>query len=236
MSTTHWSRIESSPKKQLPHGDALDCFQWTVCVVLAVVALSAMLLPADCVSREPVPEVKDLRFEPARPISGDKVKLYIKMENAIRAEVRWAVNDGDEHLTDYDGVGDSVELNKSLKSGDTLKAVVTPFDGMANPGKAVTKSVKCFNSPPVLKLAGQKLDGYTYKAKIDVNDPEKGKVTLTVEGPDGMQIDPEGNVTWRLRKDTEGDFPIKVVAKDEEGAEAVLTYSIRISQRGGRRR
>lgn len=199
-------------------------------------ALVVLLLPifANCATKEEEPQASDLRFEPARPLTGDTIKLYITLKNAVRAELKWRVDDGDEQLTDYDGVSGYVEFDKSFNAGDTLKVSLTPFTGTGESGKTVTKSVTVYNSPPILKLVSQDLKGQTYEAKIDVTDPEKGKVTLKVDGPEGMIINDNGNITWRIKKGVEGNFPVKVTAKDEQSAEAVLTYAVRIRQSSGK--
>jgi hypothetical protein len=160
--------------------------------------------------------------------------LYITLKNAVRAELKWKVDDGDEQLMDYDGVSGYVKFDKTFKAGDTLNVSVTPFTGTGESGKTVTKSLKIYNSPPILKLASQDIKGQTYEAKIDVIDPEKGKVTLQVDGPQGMTIDDNGNIIWRIKRGVQGNFRVKVTARDEQGAQAVLTYAVRIRQSGGK--
>ena len=74
-----------------------------------------------------------------------------------------------------------------------------------------------------------------YKARVKAVDPEGGPVTLTLlEGPQGMAMDEQGNITWKLAKGVSGSFPVKVSAKDEQGAEEILSYSIRIRKQPGR--
>lgn len=199
-------------------------------------ALAMFLLPtfANAATADEQPLATNVRFEPTRPLTGDKIKMYLTLKNAVRAELKWTVNDDDEQLMDYDGISGYVEFDKTLKAGDTLKVAITPFSGMSEPGKTVIKSVKVLNGPPTLKLASQELRDHTYVAKIDANDPEKGKMELKVQGPEGMRIDEEGNITWPIKKGVEGNFTVKVTAKDDQGAEASLTYAIRIRQPGRR--
>ncbi len=185
-------------------------------------------------AEDTAPQASNLRFEPTRPLTGDRVKLYFTLKNAIRAEVRWTVNDDEEDLQDYDGISGFVEYDQPLKAGDTLKASVTPFTGMGEAGKPAVKTVTFYNSPPTLKLERQGIKDGKYEAKIEVNDPEKGKVALKVEGPEGMVISDDGKITWPIKRGVSGNFQVKVTAKDEEGAEAVLTYAIRIRQEAGR--
>ncbi|MDQ7785238.1 MAG: putative Ig domain-containing protein [Desulfomonilaceae bacterium] len=174
------------------------------------------------------PSVSDLRFEPERPETGEKIKLFLKLSNAIRAELRWSVNDQEVELTDYDGVSDHVVFDKELKAGDILTVSVTPFNSLGEEGKALEKKLEFHDSPPLLKLVGQDLKGSVYTAKVEAKDPEGESVKLEVEGPKGMEIDQEGNITWKMESGTQGKFPIKVTGTDEKGAQAVLTYSITI--------
>lgn len=176
------------------------------------------------------PAVTDVTFDPAAPQSGDRLKLRMKLHNAVRAEVKWSVNGDEAGTSDFDGFADGVDFSGTLKTGDKITARVTPFNEMAEPGPAVEKEVTCTKAPPNLKLVSQKLEGSVYKAKIDVIDQEKESVTLSVEGPKGMQIDKEGNITWEMGKTKSGKWPVKVVAKDPKGAEAVLTWTVGISQ------
>ena len=201
-----------------------------------ILALAAMFFPVFNAygADDTAPQASNLRFEPTRPMTGDRVKLYFTLKNAIRAEVRWTVNEDEEELQDYDGTSGFVEYEQPLKAGDTLKASVTPFTGMGEAGKPAVKTVTFSNAPPTLKLERQGIKDGKYEAKIDVNDPEKGKITLKVEGPEGMVISDDGKITWPIKRGVSGNFQVKVTAKDEEGAEAVLTYAIRIRQEAGR--
>lgn len=201
-----------------------------ILVFFCIVIISGVPCPdrADADAKRTPPSVSDIRFDPSRPETGDKIKLFLKLHNAVRAELRWAVNDEEVELSDYDGVSDHVVFEKPLKSGDTLTVSITPFNDLGEKGKAVEKSLKCINSPPILKLAKQNLKGQTYMAKIEIEDPEEKPVELTVEGPEGMTIDQKGNIKWKMKRDTQGKFPVKVTGKDEEGARAVLTYTVRI--------
>lgn len=186
---------------------------------------------SDCYAesaRKAMPFVSDLRFEPERPETGEKVKVYLKLNNAIRAELRWSVNDQEVDLTDYDGVQDHVVFDKELKAGDVLKVSVTPFNEQGEEGKPLEKKLQVRDSPPTLRLLRQELKGSTYTAKVEAKDPEEKPVKLSVEGPKGMEIDQEGNITWKMEQGTQGKFPIRIVGKDEKGAQAELSYTITI--------
>jgi hypothetical protein len=199
--------------------------------VLALLVVVFAMPAADCraeSNRKAPPSASELRFEPERPETGEKIKLYLKLNNAIRAELRWSVNDNEVELTDYNGVQDHVVFDKKLKGGDVLKVSVTPFNELGEEGKSLEKKLKFADSPPLLKLLDQNLKGSTYTAKVEAKDPEDKPVKLSIEGPKGIQIDQKGNITWKMASGTQGKFPIKVIGTDEKGAQAQLTYTITI--------
>lgn len=167
------------------------------------------------------------RFDPAVPVTGTRPKIYMKMDgSAVRAEIRWSLNGEEPVLADYDGVSEHVELNVTLKSGDKLRVEITPFDEAGSSGQTVVKEVVCRNAPPNLRLVEQGLRGDVYVAKVKADSPQGSHVTLGIEGPHGMTIDQGGKVTWKFGPQTAGTFPVKVSGKDDEGAEALLTYTV----------
>ncbi len=85
-------------------------FIWTV---LALTVLGVVSGKA-----EPPPSVREIRFNPENPMTGQPVRLYIKLEgSAIRAEVAWLVNDEEVEKSDYDGISQYVEFPKKSYSG-----------------------------------------------------------------------------------------------------------------------
>lgn len=172
------------------------------------------------------PSVTDVVFDPAAPQSGDRLKVRMKLQNAVRAEVKWSLNGEDAGMSDYDGFADGVDFSGTLKTGDKVVARITPFNEMAAAGATIEKKVTCAKAPPSLKLVSQEIKGGVYRAKVDVVDQEKNSVTLSVDGPQGMKIDKDGNISWSMGNIKSGRWPIKVTAKDPKGAEAVLSWTI----------
>ncbi|MFH1112477.1 MAG: putative Ig domain-containing protein [Pseudomonadota bacterium] len=205
--------------------------QWLTMLALLVAVPGYQA--ADCRAesgKEAPPYLSDLRFDPERPETGEKIKLYLKLNNAVRAECRWSVNDEEVDFTDYNGVDDHVVFDKQLKAGDVLKVSVTPFNSEGDEGKTLEKTLKFRDSPPLLKLLDQNLKDSVYTAKVEAKDPEEKPVKLNIEGPKGMEIDQEGNITWKMESGTQGKFPVKITGTDEKGAQAVLSYTIGISR------
>ena len=173
-----------------------------------------------------------VKFQPASPETGDKLALLVKMtEQTSSAEVRWSINGDHFDTVHYDGSGESVGLNKSIKSGDVIEVEVIPYDMSGTPGRTVQKKVVCRKAPPTLKLVTQKIEKDTYSAIIEVKDPEDQPVSVSLEGPPGMTIDNNGAVTWKITEKTTGKFDVKVTAADNVGGKAVLNYSFKISRK-----
>jgi hypothetical protein len=210
---------------------------WVACLtVLIFLGSSVSFVQSDDqgtpqLTPEPA-RVTDLRFDPERPETGANLRAVIKMAGAVRAEVRWSLNGEEVDLVDFDGLSDHVNFDRPIKSGDKIEVAVTPFDLAQAPGKTVTKEVVCGNAPPNLRLVKQQIVGHNYVAKVEATDPEETPVKLTLEGPPGMRIDQKGNVLWKIGTRTNGQFQVKITAKDQEGAAAVLSYSIQIGRSG----
>jgi len=205
----------------------------TLVVLGAVVLVATTMIPCfgqeDVEQKEEAPVVTNVRFDPADPETGSNLKVDFKLnESAVRAEVKWFVNEVEIGPGKYDGVSAHAELGQPIKEGDKIKAEITPFAGDGTEGAVATKSVTVRNAPPELEMAYQKLEGQTYKAKVEAKDPDGDEVTLDLQGPEGMKIDQKGNITWKLPSKTAGKFDVKVTARDGKGAEAVLTFTLGI--------
>ncbi|MFH0821971.1 MAG: putative Ig domain-containing protein [Pseudomonadota bacterium] len=207
--------------------------------VKALSVLVAVLMyvscPAVCIGQDESEESRPAvtaaaSFEPSPPRSGAPVKLRIRLGgNAIRAEVKWFINGEEVGVTDFDGVGPSVVLEQTMKIGDKIRAEVVPYDAYGNSGSPAVLDAECQNSAPDLKLTSQKLDGLMYTAKIKATDPEGSPVTLTLhKSPEGMTIDADGTIKWRITNETSGAFEVEVLGRDEQGAEAVASYTFNI--------
>lgn len=192
-------------------------------MVLGVAAVAFQAHAAD-------PRVDVLKFVPELPQTGDNLKIKMRFAGgANRAEVRWVLNGEEVRQSDVYDYSPTADLDADIKSGDTIKVEVTPYADFGQKGHTITKTVVCQNAPPNLKLGGQDLQGETYVAKVDAEDPEGRGVTFTLrQGPDGMKIDGGGQIRWEMPKGTSGKFTVKVAAKDEEGGEAVLSYTFTI--------
>lgn len=207
-----------------------------VFVALSVALGVLCMCDFSAAAEEGTPRVKEVKFFPERPETGDALKLRIALDgSAIRAEVKISKNDDEVETTLYDGVSESLEIGKRFKAGDKVKAEVVPLDAGGLSGNSMVKAVEIANAPPTAKLIDQKISGNNYSARIESKDPEGDSITFSVkEGPSGLTVDQKGNLSWRIGETTVGNFPISISVKDSHGAEVVLSYSIGLRREQGR--
>lgn len=182
------------------------------------------------------PAVGETKFEPALPMTGQPVKLQIKLEGtAVRAEVKWSINGQEAEQSDYDGLGKPVELRKKTTAGDKVAVVVTPYDGIGAAGNDAKNEVVIANAPPVVKVGEQKIVGHTYTARVEAEDPQGGTVNFKInQAPEGLSIDSGGNVSWKISESVSGSFPVMITAASEKGGETVVSFTIDLRWQKGR--
>ena len=191
-----------------------------------LLAISVFTSPAPAAQ----PQVGRIRFEPELPQTGDNLQVTVGLAGgAVRAEVKWFVNEAEVQDSNIDRFTKSAELNHPIKSGDTIKVEAVAYDEMGNSGGRSNRTVVCQNAPPQLRLVRQDLDGEAYVASVEAEDPEGGAVTFTLrQGPPGMTIDNGGQVRWDMPKGASGSFKVRIAAKDAEGGEAILAYTFTV--------
>lgn len=185
-------------------------------------------------SEETPPGKPQIAFEPANPLSGDRLALRVKPgERTFWATVHWKRN-GASAGEDRIGEGDTqVPFKGKLFAGDEIEASVVPFSFFSVEGEPASIKVKVSKTPPDMKLVSQEISGQVYRAVVKVLDREGGPIALTLkEGPPGMTISQDGKITWRFDSQTAGRFSVVVSAKDKFGSEAVLSYSFGVRRPG----
>ncbi len=205
-------------------------------VVLSVAVGILFVCGPVAAAEDGAPRVKDVKFSPEKPETGDPIKLRIALDgSAIRAEVKISKNDDQVETTFYDGISEFLEIGSRFKAGDKVKAEVVPIDAGGSSGDPRVKTVEIVNAPPSAKLIDQKITGNTYSARVESKDPEGDVITFSVkQGPSGFGIDQKGNLNWKIGETTTGTFPISISVKDSHGAEVVLSYSIGLRREQGR--
>lgn len=204
----------------------LACIPHMMAVLVVLLGVCAVSSPGSAAE----PRAGKLRFVPELPATGDSLKVKTSLTgSASRAEIRWYLNGDEVQQSDIDSFSTTAEFHHPIKAGDQIKVEVTPYDDYGKAGAVSSRSIVCQNAPPLLRLVRQDLDGEAYVAQVEAEDPEGRDVSFTLrQGPQGMKIDKSGHIRWQMPKDASGGFTVKVAAKDEDGGEAVLSYTFTV--------
>jgi len=202
------------------------------CLILTATNAAMAQQAAEAPTEETPPGKPQIAFEPANPLSGDRLKLRVTLgEGTLWAVVHWKLNDapaGEYRMGQNDT---QVPFEGKLAAGDMIEASVIPYSFFSVEGEAASIKLKVNKAPPDLKLVSQDITGSVYRAVVKVHDQEGGPISLTLkEGPPGMTLTQDGKITWRFDQKTSGRFSVAVSAKDKFGCEAVLSYSFGVKR------
>jgi hypothetical protein len=201
-----------------------------VLMMWAILAMASGAYGQETDTEPPGPLISTLRLDPERPRTGDRPVLRLEVgEGTQRVEVRWVINGEEAALSDALEFPATVELESAIKAGDKIDITATPFGNQDEKGPQQTVHVVVRNAPPLMVLKNQRIEGHEYKADLKASDIEGKQVALTLKtGPPGMKIDPKGHISWKFDPETAGKFNIQISGKDEDGAEAILSYTFSI--------
>ncbi len=175
------------------------------------------------------PQIVDIHLDPPLPVTGDKIKAAVRVDDAhtgnATLEYRWLVN------------GEPVEeegpiLNHPVKRGDKIEVKVVAWSDSLKSNEVIATTV-VGNAPPTIELQHQEVEGDRYIATLRVEDPEGDPVTLELKkGPPGMIVDQEKErLIWNtaeLKPGIPAHYDVEVSAKDNQGAEAILTFPLKV--------
>lgn len=144
------------------------------------------------------PKLTALKLVPDAPIVGEPVRVTAESFDAdgnfVEYRFQWYVNnklvDGD-HGETLDG--------KQFRSGDTIHAVVTPFDTSEGSAR-ISQSVRVANRPPkITSTPPVEIKGGEYLYQVSAKDPDEDPLRFQLaEGPAGMILDPaSGILSWK---------------------------------------
>ena len=176
------------------------------------------------------PQLIDLSFSPALPMTGDRIKAVVNVFDPdgdnITLRYSWSIN-GEPVQESEDPV-----LRHTVREGDRIDLTVTASDEESK-SQPISGMVFVGNSPPDAQVEQQRLVGDLYVAHIHGSDPEGNKLTFALkEAPPGMKIDKNtGLIKWKIEKGVQGEFPVEVSVKDAKGAETLVSYTVKISRR-----
>jgi hypothetical protein len=184
-------------------------------------------------NRKPV--IRGLTIEPLRTVAlGEPVTVSVDAEDpdgdALQFSYGWTVNE--------QPVTNDLKFlpTTDLSDGDVIQVEVTASDGDSQSQSLRSGPVRVVrvNSPPaIVSRPGQDQPGEAFRYTVEGWDPD-GDPQLRYSlrrAPEGMEIDPvSGEVTWRPEAGQVGKHPVEVVVKDSQGAFAVQSFELVITE------
>ncbi len=121
-----------------------------------------------------------------------------------------------------------------FRKGDSITVIVTPDDreNLGTPKKS--EPILISNSPPqIVSSPPTSVEKATYIYQVKANEADNDPVTFTLKsGPRGMGIDKKtGLITWEIRKEDKGTYPVEIEASDSEGARSIQRYTLTVDFR-----
>ncbi len=174
------------------------------------------------------PQITEITFVPSQPVTGDTLKVEVKAHDPEGDHINyffiWQVNGETVQQSDEN------VLHYALKAGDEVVVTAIASDGRQK-GNPVSNMVVVGNAPPNVCLLSQQLKGDVYQAQLKVDDPEGDQISFSLkEAPQGMQINEQGLISWRIEKGLSGEFPVVVEVQDGYGGKAILSFKVKIKR------
>jgi hypothetical protein len=145
----------------------------------------------------------------------------------VEYHYQWSIN-GEEVL----GNDTPTLAGDQFRKGDRIDLTIIPFDaeGEGRPFRGVEFTIP--NAPPsFVTTPPETFKGTQYSYKPVAQDPDDDSVTYQLESaPEGMAIDPQsGQIEWAIGTEQMGEHRIRIVARDDEGTQAVQEYILTLA-------
>ncbi len=214
----------------------IRCFLALVAVLIVAVTGSAVFGESQGASQSSEEMIEDLKIDPSAPLSGDKVSVIVTLASwADSAKVQISIGGQVVKEVEYDRGQPPILVDIVLKTGDRVDVKAVPYDMNRKEGHAKSVSVVCGKAAPTVELGPQSLSDGKYTRKIEASDPDGKPIKLTlIEGPQGMQLGPDGTVTWNFPEGKAGRYSVRVEARNVEGGTSTVSWSFGISMSGGK--
>lgn len=181
------------------------------------------------------PRVADVALALEPSAGGTEVRVRVEASDAdgdpVSNRIRWFRNGA--AIEDVDG---PALAGERLARGDRLAVEVVASDGRDHSAPARSRELRIENLPPRITsrpVAPRAGDG-AFRYRVAAEDPDGDPLHFALlAGPPGMRVDADGLVAWTLPADADpGEtIPVRVVARDPHGGEALQEFSIRLPAR-----
>jgi hypothetical protein len=145
-------------------------------------------------------------------------------DDPVDLRYQWFVNgEADPFLS-----GDTLPAGRYVR-GDELRFTILPADGSTDGPLYQSDTYVVPNAPPQLRSEPpRQFSAYEYRYQVEASDPDADQLAYTLAAaPPGMTIDRgNGLITWPLTGVAPGEYPVKIVVSDPDGAEAYQLLSL----------
>lgn len=145
-------------------------------------------------------------------------------DDFVELSYQWYINEEADSL-----LTENILPAKRYLRGDTIRFTITPADGVAEGVVYQSATLTVPNAAPqILSELPEKFEALAYKYQLSAMDPDGDEILYTLEeAPVGMTINSStGLVTWPLSGVKGGDYPVKIVVSDPDGANASQEYTL----------
>lgn len=205
-----------------------DSFQRGDKVDIRIEGEQGVLASASATIGNGPPAITGITSTPEQVFAGSDLQVVPKGEDrdgdSVEFRYQWLINGAaDPFLTT------NVLPGSRFKKGDTIQVRITPFDGIDEGPVYESYRMTIPNAPPRIEStppAQFEALAYSYQAKAV--DPDGDSLAWRLDSaPQGMTIDPgSGLITWPLAGVQPGSYPLKIVVRDPDGAEAFQEFSL----------
>lgn len=174
--------------------------------------------------------IKSIVFSPVAPLAKTPITVQVSFDREfslpVQLSYRWKING---QVVQESA---SSTMNLPTKRGDVVEVTVFTEE-IRRENRAVSASVTVGGSPPTIRKTEESMDEKgRYEVHYEVEHPDGDPVTVSLnKGPKGMTLDTaKKELEWQVPPDTQGSFPVELVAADPSGAKVLCSFSITIRQ------
>jgi hypothetical protein len=145
-------------------------------------------------------------------------------DDLIELRYQWYVNDEADPLLTQDTLPAS-----RYARGDKIRFTVVATDGKAESKLYQSEAATISNAPPrIVSQPPQQFEALEYSYQVKAMDPDGDRIACTLtKAPLGMAINrATGLISWPLTGVKAGVYPLKIVVRDPDGAEAFQEYTL----------